>query len=75
MKMEDWIERLHDFLTMTGRELLTSAGSVSHDKALEKARQEYEKFRLKQMEEPTEVEKYFVEVDKHLKKIESTKKE
>lgn len=75
MTMQDWIERLHQFLTMTGRELLTSAGSVSHDKALEKAYEEYEKFRLKQLEEPTEVEKYFVEVDKQLKKIESTKKE
>lgn len=75
MTMQDWIERLHQFLTMTGRELLTSAGSVSHDKALEKAYEEYEKFRLKQLEEPTEVEKYFVEVDKQLKEIESTKKE
>ena len=74
MTMQDWIERLHQFLTMTGRELLTSAGSISHDKALKKARGEYEKFRLKQLEEPTKVEKHFIEAEKELKKIESKNK-
>lgn len=70
MTMRDWIERLRQFLTMTGRELLTHAGTVSHDDAMAKARDEYEKFRLRHLEEPTEVEKHFVEAEKELMKIE-----
>jgi len=74
MTMQDWIERLHQFLTMTGRELLENAGKISHEKALQKAHKEYEKFRIKQLEEPTEVEKHFIEAEKELKQIESGKK-
>lgn len=74
MTMQDWIERLHQFLTMTGRELLTHAGKISHDAALEKAHDEYEKFRLKQLEEPTEVERHFIEAEKKLKQLEASKK-
>ena len=74
MTMHDWIERLHQFLSMTGRELLKHAGAISHEVALEKAHEEYEKFRLRQLEEPTEVEKHFVEAETELKQIKSTKK-
>ena len=74
MKMQDWIERLHQFLTMAGRELLTHAGRISHETALQKAHKEYENFRLRQLEEPTEVEKHFIEAEKELKRIESDKK-
>ncbi len=74
MTMQDWTQRLHQFLTMTGRELLTNAGAISHESAMVKAHEEYEKFRLKQLEEPTEVEKHFIEVEQELKQIEDTKK-
>lgn len=74
MTMQDWIERLHQFLTMTGRELLTHAGTISHESAKVKAHEEYEKFRLKRLEEPTEVEKHFIEVEQELKQIETKKK-
>lgn len=74
MTMADWIERLHQFLTMTGRELLTHAGTVSHDAAMSKAHVEYEKYRLRQLEEPTEVEKHFIEAEGELKQIESSRK-
>ncbi len=36
MTMQDWIERLHQFLSMTGRELLTHASKISHETALNK---------------------------------------
>ncbi len=75
MTMADWIERLHQFLTMTGRELLTHAGTVSHDAAMSKAHAEYEKYRLRQLEEPTEVEKHFIEAEKELQRIESSRKD
>ena len=59
---------------MTGRELLTHAGTVSHDAAMSKAHVEYEKYRLRQLEEPTEVEKHFIEAEGELKQIESSLK-
>ena len=74
MTMLDWIERLHQFLTMTGRELLTHAGKISHEAALQKAHEEYERFQLKQLAEPTEVEKHFIEAENELKQLESERK-
>ena len=74
MTMADWIERLHQFLTMTGRDLLTHAGKISHEEALQKAYQEYEKFRTRQLAEPTEAEKHFIEAEKKLNQIEIVNK-
>ena len=73
MTMAKWIERLHQFLTMTGRELLTHAGTISHKDALKKAYGEYEDFRLQQLQKPTEVEKHFIAAEKELQKIEKDK--
>jgi len=74
MTMADWTERLQQFLTMTGRELLTHAGSISHEAAMDKAHAEYEKFCRQQLEQPTEVERHFVEAEAELKRIESGRK-
>ena len=74
MTMRDWIGKLDDFLKLSGRDILTHAGKISHDAALTKAHEEYEKFRLKQLEEPTEVETHFIEAEQELKQIESAKK-
>ena len=70
MTMEDWIERLHQFLSITSREILTHAGKISHDTALKKAHAEYEEFRQRLLEHPTEVEKHFIEAEQGLKQIE-----
>ena len=72
--MLDWSERLSQFLTMTGRQLLTHAGTVSHEQAVHKAHGEYEKYRAKLLAEPTEVEKHFVEAEQELKKLETAQK-
>ena len=45
MYMKDWIERLDDFLKMTGNGILQHAGTVSHEQALKKVNEEYEKFK------------------------------
>ena len=55
---------LDQFLTMTGRELLSHAGTVSHQSALKKAHTEYDSFKQKQLEQPSEVEKHFIEAEK-----------
>lgn len=74
LTMKGWIERLRQFLTMTGRELLTHAGKISHEQAVQKAHEEYEKYKKQILSEPTEVEKDFVEAEKELKKIETAHK-
>lgn len=74
MTMRDWIERLDQFLTMTGRDLLVDAGSISHQSALDKAHAEYKSFKQKLLEKPSEVEKHFIEAEKTLKQLSSLKK-
>lgn len=63
MYMKDWIERLDDFLRMTGNEILNHAGSISHERAIEKARLEFEKFKQQDLNEPSKAEHDFI---KHL---------
>jgi hypothetical protein len=45
MYMKDWIDRLDVILQLNGRELLTHAGKISHEMALKKSAQEFEKFK------------------------------
>jgi hypothetical protein len=45
MYMKDWIERLDAIIQLNGRELLTHAGKISHDLAVEQAEAEYAKYR------------------------------
>lgn len=68
MYMNDWIERLDDFVRMTGNNILQNAGIVSHTQALKKANAEYEKYKDKTKNELSEGEKHFV------KQIENTTK-
>lgn len=60
MYMKDWATRLDDFLTMTGNEILTHSGKISHQEALIKAHAEYDKFKEKTKNELSEVEKDFI---------------
>ena len=45
MYMKDWIQKLDDFLKLSGKELLTHAGTISAELAKQKANQEYDKFK------------------------------
>ena len=74
MTMRDWIGKLDDFLKISGRDILTHAGRISHDAALRKAYDEYERFRSTQLAEPTEVEKHFVEAEQEVRQIAASKK-
>jgi hypothetical protein len=76
MTMQDWVERLHQFLTMTGRDVLTHAGKISRDQALTKAHQEYEQLRSIELAQPSEAEKEFIaNAEKELKALEQKGKE
>jgi hypothetical protein len=67
MYMRDWIERLDVILKMNGRELLTHAGKISHQMALEKSGEEYEKF--KQQQKAIEKEASLKELEEDIKKL------
>ncbi|MDY0315602.1 MAG: virulence RhuM family protein [Bacteroidales bacterium] len=45
MYMKDWIEKLNGFLTLNDCEILTNAGSISHELGKANAEREYEKFK------------------------------
>ena len=47
MTMKDWAEHLDKILTMSGEQLLQGSGSISHEKAIEKATNEYKKYQQK----------------------------
>ena len=68
MYMSNWIAKLDDFLTLSGRELLTHAGKISHEQALTKAQLEYEKHRNMQINLPSPVETDFEQTIKQLQK-------
>lgn len=70
MHMADWAAKLDDFLKLTGRELLTHAGSVRHEDAVQKARAQYQAYREVHRDDPSPVEKDFAVAQDELKRIE-----
>lgn len=63
MKMQDWIKKLDAFLTVSEKELLHSAGKISHKMASDKAKKEYALYRSE------EDKKYISDFDKQLKAL------
>jgi hypothetical protein len=45
--MSDYVNQLDNILSSTGEKLLTDAGSISHQQAMEKAKAEYRKYQVK----------------------------
>ena len=71
MTMRDWIVKLDDFMRLSEREILTHAGKVSHEAALEKAAGEYEKYRAIEGAKPSPVEQAFAQAVEKVKKLQS----
>lgn len=61
MYMADWIKKLDDVLTLSGKELLTHAGAVSAEGAKLKADSEYDRFRERTQYQLSPVEIHFLE--------------
>lgn len=61
MYMKDWIKKLDDFLTLSGKELLTHAGTVSAEVAKLKADTEYDRFHERTQYQLSPVEIHFLE--------------
>jgi len=68
MKMRDWIKKLDEFLAVSEKKLLHSAGKVSAKQAGKKAFSEYKKYRMKQDKN------YISDFDREVKKILDIKK-
>lgn len=67
--MRDWIEKLDDFLKLSGRDILTDAGKISHDRALAKARTEYERYHRERINEPSEVERHCLKAVEEIRQV------
>lgn len=67
MYMKDWIQRLDSILQLNGRELLTHAGKISHEMALEKSEIELEKYRITQ--KAIEKEQSLKELEQDIKQL------
>ena len=74
MTMTNWIEKLDDFMWISDREILTHAGKVSHEAALARAEEEFEKFRRIEDGKPSPVEQHFIEAIEQVKQLEKGKR-
>ncbi len=69
MTMKDWTEELDMFLKMTKKDILKNSGTISHEAALKKAHEEYEKYMKTHL---TTAEKDYLEMLKEeVKEIEN----
>ena len=61
MYMKDWIQKLDDFLKLSGKELLTHAGTISAEVAKLKADAEYYRFKERTKYQLSPVELHFID--------------
>jgi hypothetical protein len=67
MYMNDWIARLDGLLQLNGREILTHAGTISHQMALDKSEEEFQKFKIEQ--KTIEQEQSMKEIEEDIKRL------
>lgn len=71
MYMNDWIEKLHGFLSLNDREILKDAGRISNQLATNFAENEYDKYRIKTIansdKQPDDFEKTIELIEKNPK--------
>ena len=70
MTMKDWANHLDRILTMSGEKLLQNAGKITHEKAVDKATNEYVKYQQKTL---SDVENAYLQSLKLLEDAASTK--
>lgn len=71
MYMKDWISRLDIIVQLNGKELLTHAGKISHQMALEKSGEEFTKYKetQKQIEKENSLKEIEQDINNLSKKI------
>ena len=65
--MKDWIQRLDSILQLNGREILNNAGQISHEMALKRSGEEFEKYQ--HVQKILEKEKNLKELEEDIKKL------
>ncbi len=71
MYMKDWISKLDGFLQLNDRNILSHAGKISHEMAMDKAASEYKKFHKNRIEQQDQLPTDF---DKTIKRIKQSSK-
>ena len=69
MTMRDWIEKLDEFLKISGRELLDHAGQISAETARAKAEREYDRYRVLVDAQPRPVDLDFEQAARQIQKL------
>ena len=67
MYMNDWIARLDSLLQLNGREILTHAGIISHQMAIDKSEEEFQKYKTTQAQ--LQQEQSLKEIEADIKKL------
>lgn len=73
MTMREWIAKLDSFVKLSDRDLLTHAGTISHDQAPAKAQSEFDKFRAIEDATPRAVDVHFEKAIEQAKQIAAAK--
>jgi len=76
MYMKDWVSRLDIIVQLNGKELLTHAGKISHQMALEESNEEFDKYKeaQKQVEKENSIKELEEDLSKLTKKLKGGKK-
>ena len=67
MTMQDWVNELDSFLKMTRKDILKGKGTISHERALKKAHEEYDKYMQKHL--TTAEQDYLEMLNKEIEEI------
>ena len=68
MTMNDWIEKLHGFLTINDRNILQDAGKISHELAVEIAENKFDEYKQTEAKQDVDFDEVALKVIKSIKK-------
>jgi hypothetical protein len=74
MTMTEWVAKLDDFLRLSERDILTHAGRIRHERAIEFAEKQFDQYRQVQINQPSQVERDFEEATRPLRMLEQNRK-
>lgn len=73
MTMKDWIAKLDDFLKLSGQEILTHAGRISHDVAVAKAEAQFDAYQAARAALPSKAERDFEEAIQQARQLDTAR--
>ena len=68
MTMNDWIKKLHGFLTINDRNILQDAGRISHELMKETAEKKFDEYKKREAKEDIDFDEIALKALKHAKK-------